>query len=61
MARKKHQYFWVIETFSTDSTSPLTRWLERSEKPVGVQGLVICLLPWWVIDSSLYSQLQVLS
>jgi len=24
MARKKHQYFWVIETFSTDSTTKLT-------------------------------------
>jgi len=25
MARKKHQYFWVIETFSTDSTAKLSR------------------------------------
>ena len=36
MARKKHQYFWVIETFSTDSTFELTGFhgAQRSENPV---------------------------
>ncbi len=44
MARKKHQYFWVIETFSTDSTVKLTGELQRVRVSVanGVKRLVSC-------------------
>jgi len=42
MARKKHQYFWVIETFSTDSTSKLSCRYERQRNSGQLERLVSC-------------------
>ena len=42
MARKKHQYFWVIETFSTDSTLRITGWQwSAAELPVRIDAVVM--------------------